>query len=95
MTNKLYLKKLLYTLHMNDGKDLRRHLDYFNRIMLDLTGIGAKIEEEDHTIILLISLHKIYENFVDTMLYGKQTLTMAEVKAALNSKELQRKAEMK
>ena len=56
--------------------------------MLDLTSIGAKIEEEDHTIILLISLPKIYDNFVDTMLFGKQTLTMAEVKAALNSKEL-------
>ena len=63
--------------------------------MLDLTSIGAKIKEEDHVIILLSSLPKIYEHFVDTMLYGKQTLTMAEVKATLNSNDFQRKVEMK
>ena len=63
--------------------------------MLDLTSIGAKIEDEDHAIILPSSLPKIYEHFVDTMLYGKQTLTMEEVKATLNSNDFQQKVEMK
>ena len=70
-------------------------LDDFNRIMLDLTNIGVKIEEEDQAIILLSSLPKPYEHFVNTLLYGKQTLTMSEVKAALNSKELQKKGEIR
>ena len=63
--------------------------------MLDLTNVGAKIDEEDQAIILLSSLPKPYKNFVDTTLYGRKTLPMSEVKFALNSKELQRKAEMK
>ncbi|KAJ9697554.1 hypothetical protein PVL29_009400 [Vitis rotundifolia] len=63
--------------------------------MLNLNSTGVKIKEEDHTIILLSSLPKLYEHFVDTMLYGKQTLTMTEVKTPLNSKELQRKSESK
>ena len=95
LANRLYLKNKLYTLHMEEGKDLRKHLDEFNKVMLDLTNIGAKIDEEDQAIILLSSLPKPYEHFVDTMLYGKQTFTMSEVKYALNSKELQRKVEMK
>lgn len=61
--------------------------------MLDLNSVGVKIEEEDQTIILLSSLPKVYKHFVDTMLYGKETLTMAQVKSALNTKELQRKAD--
>ena len=92
LANRLYLKKKLYTLQMDDTKEMRKHLDDFNKIILDLNGIGVKIEEEDQTILLLSSLPKEYEHFVDTMLYGKQTLTMTEVKAALNSKELQRRS---
>lgn len=95
LANKLYLKKKLYTLKMEDSKDLRKHLDEFNRIVLDLSNIGVKIEDEDEDqgILLLSSLPKCYEHFVDTILYGKDTLTMSEVKAALNSKEIQKKSE--
>ena len=53
LVNQLYLEKKLYTLHMEDGKDIRKHLDDFNKVMLDLTNIGVKIEEEDQYIILL------------------------------------------
>lgn len=80
---------------MEEGRDLREHFDDFNRLKLNLTNIGVQTEEEDQSIILLSSLPKTYEPFVDTMLYGKQTLTMSKVKAALNSKELQRNSRMK
>ena len=93
LANKLYLKKQLYTLKMDDNKELRKHLDAFNKIVLDLDNIGVNIEEEDQAIILLSSLPKQYEHFVDTILYGKDTLTMSEVRAALNSKEIQKKSE--
>ena len=95
LANKLYLKKKMYTLRMEENKDLRRHLDDFNKIILDLCNIGVKQEEEDLAIILLSSLPRSYEHFVDTMLYGKETLTMSEVKAALSSKEIQKKVDDK
>ena len=90
LANRLYLKKRLYALIMEDDKPLKKHLDDFNRIILDLKSIDIKVEDEDQAIILLNSLPKRFEHFVDTMLYGKATLSMDEVKAALNSKEIQR-----
>uniref|UniRef100_A0A803Q7M7 Retrovirus-related Pol polyprotein from transposon TNT 1-94 n=1 Tax=Cannabis sativa TaxID=3483 RepID=A0A803Q7M7_CANSA len=95
LANKLYLKKKLYTLRMEETNELRKHLDEFNRIILEMSNIGVKIDEKDHGIILLSSLPKSYEYFVDTILYGKDTLTMVEFKAALNCKEIQKKLEEK
>ena len=86
LANRLYLKKL-YIMHMEEGKDLRKHLDEFNGVFLDLNSIDLKIEEEDQDIILLSSPPKSYEHFVDTMLYVKQTLTMYEVKLPLILKD--------
>ncbi|KAL3623657.1 hypothetical protein CASFOL_032473 [Castilleja foliolosa] len=95
LANRLYLKKKLYTLQMESGKEIRKHMDEYNKILLDLNAVGVKIDEEDQAIILLSSLPKSYEHIVDTMLYGKETLTMTEVKSVLNSKEIQKKSEFK
>lgn len=53
-----------------------KHLDDYSKIILDLNAVWVKIEEEDQAITLLSSLPKVYENFVDTMMYGKQTRTI-------------------
>ncbi|KZV56298.1 hypothetical protein F511_00295 [Dorcoceras hygrometricum] len=95
LANRLYLKKSLYTIHLEEGKDLKKHMDEFNKIILDLKNVDIKITDEDCAILMLSSLPRSYEHFVDTMLYGKETLTMAEVKSALNSKELHKKNETK
>lgn len=86
--NCLYLKKRLYTLQIDDGKPLKKHVDDFNKIIMELKSIDVKIDDEDQAIILLSSLSKRFEHFVDTMLYRKESLSMSEVKAALSSKEL-------
>lgn len=52
-----------------------------------------KIEDEDQTLILLNSLPKIYEYIVDIIFYGKQSLSMYEVKSILISEKIQKKAE--
>ena len=63
----------------------------FNKIILDLEGVeNIKISYEDKAFFLLSSLPKSYEGFVDTMLYGRTTLTLEDVKASLCSKEIQR-----
>ena len=47
LTNRLYQKQRLYTFRMSEGTSIKDHLDAFNRIILDLQGLGVKIEEED------------------------------------------------
>jgi hypothetical protein len=88
LTNRLYLKQRLYTLKMKEGMPLCDHLDDFNRIILDLKNIDVKVDDEDQALILLCSLPDLFDNFVNSMLYGRDTISLADVKSALNSMEL-------
>ncbi|GJT40343.1 hypothetical protein Tco_1325641 [Tanacetum coccineum] len=40
MTNKLYLKKKLYTFYMPAGRDISKHIDEFNKIVLETVAKG-------------------------------------------------------
>ncbi|KAI4311141.1 hypothetical protein MLD38_036060 [Melastoma candidum] len=91
LTNRLYLKQRLYTLWMTESASVKEHVDNFNRIVLDLQGVDVKIDDEDQALILLCYLPSSYENFVDTMLYGRETISVSDVKDALQSKELKKK----
>nr|GEV02423.1 retrovirus-related Pol polyprotein from transposon TNT 1-94 [Tanacetum cinerariifolium] len=93
LANILYLKKKLYTYYMILGTGLGDHIDEFNKLILDLENIDIKIEDEDQTLMLLTSLPSSYENFVETLLYGSESLTMEDVLATLNSMELKKRIE--
>lgn len=92
LTNKLLLKQRLFALRMQGGTSLRDHLDQLNTILLDLRNIDVKIEDEDAALILLVSLPHSYENFVESFVVGRETVTLEEVKSALFTRELRQKA---
>ena len=50
------------------------------------------MDEEDQTIIFLSSLPKSYNHLVTTILYGKDTLKMEEVKTTLLANEARHKS---
>ncbi|GKA98409.1 retrovirus-related pol polyprotein from transposon TNT 1-94 [Tanacetum coccineum] len=93
LANRLYLKKKLYTYYMSPGTKLGVHIDEFNKLILDLATIDIEIEDEDQALMLLTSLSSSYENFVETLLYGRESLTMEDVPATMNSRELKKRTE--
>ncbi|GJW62008.1 hypothetical protein Tco_0111343 [Tanacetum coccineum] len=64
------------------------HNDEFHKLVCDLVAIDTTISEEDQALLLLTSLPSSYDNFVDTLLYGRDTLKLDDVLATLNSREL-------
>ncbi|GKC42103.1 retrovirus-related pol polyprotein from transposon TNT 1-94 [Tanacetum coccineum] len=95
LANKLYLKKKLYTFYMPAGRKISEHIDEFNKIFLDLSNIEVKFEDEDLALLLLTSLPASYEHFVDTLLYGREALTLKDVMATLNSKKIKERSKTK
>ncbi|KAH9743695.1 hypothetical protein KPL70_003390 [Citrus sinensis] len=95
LAKRLYMKRKLYTFSMKEGTAMRDHVDEFNKLILDLENVNVMLEDEDRALILLSSLPDSYEHFVDTLLYGRQTLTLKDVKNALESKDLKKRADGK
>ncbi|GJT06843.1 retrovirus-related pol polyprotein from transposon TNT 1-94 [Tanacetum coccineum] len=95
LANKLYLKNKLYTFYMSAERKISEHIDEFNKIVLDLANIEVKFKDEHLALLLLTSLPASYEHFVDTLLYGREALTLEDVIAILNSKEIKERSKAK
>ena len=95
LVKRLYLKQAIYSFKMQEDKSIDEQLDAFNKLILDLENIDVSIDDEDQTLLLLSSLPKSYSNFKDTLLYGRESLTLDEVQATLNSNELNHRSEEK
>ncbi|GJZ72622.1 hypothetical protein Tco_0636768 [Tanacetum coccineum] len=57
------------------GKKLSEHIHMFNKLIGDLANIDVDIDDEDQALMLLTSLPSSYDNFVETFLYGRESLT--------------------
>ncbi|GJS83328.1 retrovirus-related pol polyprotein from transposon TNT 1-94 [Tanacetum coccineum] len=95
LANKLYLKKKPFTFYMHLGKKLSGHIDEFNKLIGDLANIDVNIDDEDQALMLLTSLPSSYDNFVETFLYGRESLTLEDVLSSLNSRELKKRTDAK
>ncbi|XP_057795664.1 11S globulin subunit beta-like [Salvia miltiorrhiza] len=83
ISNRLYLKEQFHTLRMDEGVKISDHLSILNGIISELESIGAKIEDEDKALRLILSLPRSYEHMKPILVYGKETLVFAEVTGKL------------
>src|SRR3954465_1608793 len=75
---------------MEEGSAVKGHLDAFNSIIMDLGKIDLKVDSKDQALILLCSLPRSYDAFVDTLLYGKVWISLEDVSSALKSMKLKK-----
>ncbi|GJT14637.1 hypothetical protein Tco_0861679 [Tanacetum coccineum] len=66
-----------------------KYIDEFHKLVGDLAAIYTAISDEDQALLLLTSLSSSYDNFVKTLLYGRDTLKLEDVLMTINSRELQ------
>ena len=85
LTNKLYVKKQLYSLHMKEDFDLLEHLNTFNMLNTQLSSFGVNYEDEYKVLLLLVSLLASFDHLVTTLMYKKETIVLEEVTNALLS----------
>lgn len=81
--NKLFAKQRLYRLKMQEGGDLKSHVNTFNSILFDLTQLGVKVDDDDKFITLLCSLPSAYDHLVTTLTYGKETIMLNSISSTI------------
>ena len=86
LTNRLRLKSRLYTLRMLEGGSVSEHISEFASIINDLAKIDAKVDDEDQALLLLCSLPASYKGFRDMMIYGREKISLEDVKSNLQAK---------
>ncbi|GJR97708.1 zinc finger, CCHC-type containing protein [Tanacetum coccineum] len=77
------------------SKSQSKHIDEFHKLVGDLAAIDTVISDEDQELLLLTSFPSSCDNFVETLLCGRDTLKLEDVLATLNSRELQKMTEAK
>ena len=65
LSNKLNLKKQLYSLRMKERTSVLHHLNAFNQIVSNPLALKVKLEEEDKALLLLSSLPQSYDHLVN------------------------------
>jgi hypothetical protein len=92
LVNKLFLRKKLYHLRMEDGDSVTEHINAFNTLVSQLGSINIMIGEEDKCISLLCSLLDSWDNLVVAIGSTTQsTLKYEDVVSSLLSEEMRRK----
>lgn len=81
LVNKLFLKKDLFEIKMEEKGDLKEHLNKINQ----LAGLDKTIKSEDKALMLLVSVSKEYNTDRASLLVGKTTLDFDETLIVLKA----------
>jgi hypothetical protein len=93
MTSRIYLKRQLYCLWMKEGTKIVDHLNTFNTLIVQLTTMEIKFEDEDKAITLLCLLPESWDNLVTPISFSSTDfLDYDSVVGALLAKEMKRKS---
>ena len=96
LTNRILLKRQLYSLRMKEGTSITDHLNTFNTLLVQLESIEVKFESEDKSITLLCSLPESWDHFVTSIsLSSSETLEFDDVIGALLSEETRKRSNSK
>eukprot|EP00253_Pinus_taeda_P013841 PITA_13841 len=88
LTNRILLKRQLYSLRMKEGTSIADHLNSFNTLLVQLQSIEVKIQSEDKSITLLCSFPESWDHFVTSIsLSSSETIEFDDVVASLLSEE--------
>ena len=68
LDKKIYLKRQLYSLRMKEGTKVVDHLNTFNTLIVQLTSMEVKFEDEDKAITLFCSLS--WDNLVTSISFS-------------------------
>ena len=70
LTNRIFLKRNLYTLRMIDGLKIHDHMDTFHDLVCQLTSVDAKLDDEEKEIALLCMFHDSWDHLITSMSFS-------------------------
>jgi len=71
---------------MAEGTSISDHIAEFTSILNDLRKLDVKVEDEDQALLVLCSLPTQYKSLWDMMIYGKEKISLEDVKGYLQAK---------
>ncbi|PRQ56251.1 putative RNA-directed DNA polymerase [Rosa chinensis] len=83
--DKLFLKDELYSLWMEEGRDLQDHLNKFQICVANLSKVDVMYKDEEKALMLLRSLPASFEHFITRLVSGKDSLKYGEITEAIQS----------
>jgi hypothetical protein len=93
LSNKILLKRHLYSLRMKEGTKIVCHLNFFNTLIFQLTSMEVKFEYEDKAVTLLCPLPESWDHLVTTVWFNTtDAIDYDIVVGALLSEEMRRRS---